>query len=167
MNIATRKRPILNFDSDKLRMHGWIMGIVLLLASLLVASSVTAVINFILIAIPLLTIAAVIAMFVAGVPMVAAGIEANREFNARANEGPTVMSLEGFWKHPQSWERGHHPQFLGFGPIDHDIVIHLDSKSDDNSMTMGEFMKMTSGGEKNRNREVEKSLEGLTDWRRM
>jgi hypothetical protein len=149
MNVAARKRPTLNFDSDKLRMHGWMMGIVLLIASLLVA------------------IIAVAAMFVAGVPMVAAGIEAHREAQARENEGPTVMSLEGFWKHPQTWERGQQPQFLGFEPIDHDIVIHLDSKSDDNSMTMGEFMKMTSGGDKNKSRDVEKSLEGLTDWRRM
>lgn len=165
MNFATHKRSVLNLRSDNLRMHGWIMGIVLLMASLLVASSVTAVINFILIAIPILTIAAVVAMFIAGVPMVAAGIQSHREALA-AHDGAVVMNLEGFWKHAHSWDQGHHPNFVGFQPIDHDIVIHLDSKSDDNPVTMREFMAMNANSAQNRSRDVEKSLEGLTDWHR-
>ncbi|HYX36992.1 MAG TPA: hypothetical protein VE954_28155 [Oligoflexus sp.] len=169
MNVATRKNSAFILPSDKLRLHGWTMGLLLLVASLLVASSVTAVINFILLAIPILTIAAIVAIFMAGIPMVATGIQRNKEALARANahEGAMVMGLEGFWKHARSWDNGHHPNFLGFQPVDHDIVIHLDSKSNDNSITMGEFMQMTSGGSKSRGRDVEKSLEGLTDWRRM
>jgi hypothetical protein len=169
MNAATQKRSALNLRSDKLRLHGWAMGLVLLVASLLVASSMMAGINFILIAIPILTIAAVVAIFVAGIPMVAAGVEARREARDKAlNEAPTILSLEGFWKHPQAWQRGHHPHFLGFQPIDHNIVIHLDSESDQHSMTMGEFMRMTSSGSSSyRSRELENTLEGVTNWRRV
>jgi hypothetical protein len=167
MNIATQKKSALNFDSDKLRLRGWAMGLILLAASLLVASSVTAVINFILIAIPVLTIAAVAAMFIMGYPMVAAGVQAKRDARTAAfNESPTLLNLEGFWKHPHAWQRGHHPHFLAFQPIDHNIVIHLDSESDDHSMTMGEFMRMTSGSAAYQGRGVENTLEGLTNWRR-
>lgn len=167
MNTATQKRSALNLRSDRLRMHGWTMGLILLVASLLVASSVTAVINFILIAIPVLTIAAVAAMFIMGIPMVAAGIEKRREARTQAmNESPVLLNLDGFWKHPHAWQRGHHPHFLAFQPIDHNIVIHLDSESDNQSMTMGEFMRMTSNSSKYQERGVENTLEGLTNWRR-
>jgi hypothetical protein len=169
MNAAAQKTSALNLRSDRLRLHGWAMGLVLLLASVLVASSMMAGINFILIAIPVLTIAAVVAIFVAGVPMVAAGMEARREARAKAlNEGPTILSLDGFWKHPHAWQRGYHPHFLGFQPIDHNIVIHLDSESDEHSMTMGEFMRMTSSRTGSyRSRELENTLEGVTNWRRV
>lgn len=146
MNIATQKRSALNLGSDRLRFHGWAMGLILLAASLLVASSMTAVINFVLIAIPVLTIAAVLAMFVMGPPMIAAGIEARRE--ARALEGsPTLLALNGSWKHPHAWQRGFHPHFLGFQPLDHRVGTHLDSEYYDN-------------------RGLENTLEGLTNWKR-
>lgn len=150
--------------SDRLRMHGLALGVILLVASLLVASSVTAVINFILVAIPVLTIAAVIAMFVVGVPM---GIQAHREAHAGAHSSGVVMNLEGFWKHAHSWDRGRHPHFVGFQQIDHDIAIHLDSKSDENPETMRDYTQMTAEEARNRNKGVEQSLEGLTDYRRV
>ena len=146
MNIATQKRSALHLGSDRLRLHGWAMGLILLAASLLVASSVTAGINFILIAIPLLTIAAIVAMFVMGPPMIAAGIEARRE--ARALEGsPTLLALNGSWKHPHAWAKGHHPHYLGFQSLDRRVGIHLDSEYHDT-------------------RGLEHTLEGLTNWRR-
>lgn len=167
MNTATQKRPTLNLRSDRLRLHGWAMGLVLLAASLLVASSVTAVINFILIAIPVLTLATVAGILIMGIPMVAAGIEARRMARAKAlNESPMLLSLDGFWKHPHAWQRGHHPQFLAFQPLDHNIIIHLDSESDYHSMTMGEFMRMTSGASHYQGRGLENTLEGVTSWRR-
>lgn len=148
MNIATQKRSALHLGSDKLRLHGWAMGLILLAASLLVASSVTAVINFVLIAIPILTIAAVLAMFVMGPPMVAAGIEARREARALDLKGsPTLLALNGSWKHPHSWRRGYHHHFLGFQPLDHRVGIHLASDYYDA-------------------RGLENTLEGLTNWRR-
>jgi hypothetical protein len=148
MTIATQKRSTLQLGSDKLRLHGWAMGLILLAASLLVASSVTAVINFILIAIPVLTIVAVIAMFVMGPPMIAAGIEARREARALDSQaGPTLLALNGSWKHPHAWQRGYHPHFLGFQPLDRRVGLHLDSEYYDT-------------------RGLENTLEGLTNWRR-
>lgn len=148
MNFATERRSTLNHGSDRLRLHGWAMGLVLLAASLLVASSVTAVINFILIAIPLLTIAAIVAMFVMGPPMIAAGIEARREARAGSLEGsPTILALDGSWKHPHAWEKGYHPHFLGFQSLDRRVGIHLDSEYHDS-------------------RGLENTLEGLTNWGR-
>ena len=155
-------------QTEKLRMHGVTLGAVLLIASLLVASSMTAVVNFVLIAIPVLTIAMVIGIFAVGIPMIFSGIQASKEAKAAAAAGhgnAMTLSLEGFWMHPHSWDKGP-AHFIGFQPIDHDIVIHLDSKSDDSSMTMREFMQMTSGSQ-TRKREVEKSLEGLTDYHRV
>lgn len=148
MNSATQRQSTLNLGSDKLRLHGWAMGLILLAASLLVASSVTAVINFILIAIPLLTIAAIIAMFVMGPPMIAAGIEAGRGARALSTQGsPTLLALNGSWKHPHAWEKGHHLHFLGFQSLDRRVGIHLDSEYHDT-------------------RGLENTLEGLTNWRR-
>jgi hypothetical protein len=124
------------------------MGLILLAASLLVASSVTAVINFILIAIPILTIAAVLAMLVMGPPMIAAGIEARREARTLDLRGsPTLLALNGSWKHPHTWQRGYHPHFLGFQSLDRRVGIHLDSEYYD-----------THG--------LENTLEGLTNWKR-
>jgi hypothetical protein len=154
--------------SEKMRMHGFMLGAVLLIASLLVASSMTAVVNLVLIAIPVLTIAMVIGIFAVGIPMIFSGIQANKEANsnaAAAHSNAMLLSLEGFWMHSHAWEKGP-AHFVGFQPIDHDIVIHLDSKSDDSSMTMREFMQMTSGSQ-TKKREVEKSLEGLTDYHRV
>ncbi len=168
MNTAAQKRPTLNLRSDKLRLHGWTMGLILLAASLLVASSVTAVINFILIAIPVLTLIAVAAMFIMGIPMVAVGIEAGSRAKAKAkasNDSPVLLSLDGFWKHPQAWQKGQQPHFLAFQPLDHSIIIHLDSESDNHSMTMGEFMRMTSGTSQYQGRSLENTLEGVTSWR--
>ncbi len=166
MNTATQKRPTLNLRSDKLRLHGWTMGLILLAASLLVASSVTAVINFILIAIPVLTLVAVAAMIIMGIPMVAAGIEAGSRAKAKAShDSPVLLSLDGFWKHPQAWQKGQQPHFLAFQPLDHSIIIHLDSESDNHSMTMGEFMRMTSGASSYQGRSLENTLEGVTSWR--
>ena len=148
MNFATQRRSTLNLGSDKLRLHGWTMGLILLAASLLVASSVTAVINFILIAIPILTIAAILAMFVMGPPMIAAGIEARREVRALTMQsGPTLLALNGSWKHPHAWEKGYHPHFLGFRTLDRRVGIHLDSDYHDP-------------------RGLENTLEGLTNWKR-
>jgi hypothetical protein len=147
-------------------MHGFTLGAVLLIASLLVASSMTAVVNLVLIAIPVLTIAMVIGIFAVGIPMIFTGIQASREAKAAAAHSQAMLlSLEGFWMHSHAWDKGP-AQFVAFQPIDHDIVIHLDSKSDDSSMTMREFMQMTSGSQ-TKKREVEKSLEGLTDYHRV
>jgi hypothetical protein len=154
--------------SEKLRMHGFMLGAVLLVASLLVASSMTAVVNFVLIAIPVLTLALVVGIIAVGIPMIFSGIQASKDANATAaaaHGNAMLLSLEGFWMHSHSWEKGP-AHFVGFQPIDHDIVIHLDSKSDDSSMTMREFMQMTSGSQ-TKKWEVEKSLEGLTDYHRV
>lgn len=157
-------------NSDKLRMNGFVLGAILFAASLLVASSMTAVVNLVLIAIPVLTIAAVIGIFAVGIPLVFAGIQAGKEAKANeatAHDSAVLLSLEGFWQHAHSWDKGH-AHFQSFQPIDHDIVIHLDSKSDDQSMTMSEFMQMTSSPRvKPQNVELEKSLEGLSDYRRV
>ncbi len=166
MNTATQKRPTLNLRSDKLRLHGWAMGLILLAASLLVASSVTAVINFILIAIPVLTLAAIAVMIIMGIPWVAAGIERGSRAKAKALiDSPMLLSLDGFWKHPHAWQKGQQPHFLAFQPLDHSIIIHLDSESDNHSMTMGEFMRMTSGASSYQGRSLENTLEGVTSWR--
>ena len=154
--------------SEKLRMHGFTLGAVLLVASLLVASSMTAVVNFVLIAIPVLTIAMVIGIIAFGIPMLFSGIQASKDAKASvaaAHNNAMLLSLEGFWMHAHSWNKGP-AHFVAFQPIDHDIVIHLDSKSDDSSMTMREFMQMTSGSQ-TKKWEVEKSLEGLTDYHRV
>jgi hypothetical protein len=152
--------------SEKLRMHGFILGAVLLIASLLVASSMTAIVSFVLIAIPVLTLAMVVGIIAVGIPTLFSSIQASKEAKAAAAHGNAVLlSLEGFWMHSHSWEKGP-AHFVGFQPIDHDIVIHLDSKSDDSSMTMREFMQMTSGSQ-TKQREVEKSLEGLIDYHRV
>lgn len=155
--------------SEKMRMHGFALGFVLIIASILVASSMTAVVKLVLVALPVLTIAAVIGMFAVGIPLVFAGIQAGKEAaEAKATEAhdqAVLLSLEGFWKHAHSWDKGH-AHFLNFQPIDHDIVIHLDSKSDESAVTMSEFIQMTSGS-RNQTRELEKSLEGLMDYRRV
>ncbi len=153
--------------SEKLRMHGFALGLVLFVASILVASSMTAIVNLVLIALPVLTIAAVISIFAVGVPFVLATIQASKDVAeakaAQAHDSAVLLSLEGFWQHAHSWDHGH-AHFLGFQPLDHDIVIHLDSKSDDSAMTMREFVQMTSGS-RAQSRELEKSLEGLKDYR--
>jgi hypothetical protein len=167
MNMATQKGATLNPGNDKLRLHGWTMGLILLVASLLVASSVTAVINFILIAIPVLTMLAVAAMFFMGIPMVAAGINAGREARVPAlSVSPVLLGRNGNWKHTHAWDSGHHPHFLAFQPVDRNIVIHLDSESDNYPMTMGEFMRMNSSSSTYKGRGMEHTLEGLTNWRR-
>ncbi len=156
-----------NSRSEKLRMHGFVLGLVLFVASILVATSMTALVNLALIALPVLTIAAVIGILAVGVPFVLASIQASKDVAeakaAAAHDSAVLLSLEGFWKHAHSWDKGH-AHFLGFQPLDHDIVIHLDSKSDDSAMTMSEFIQMTSGS-RAQSREVEKSLEGLKDYR--
>lgn len=155
-----------NHRSETLRMHGFALGFVLFVASILVALSMTAAVNLVLFALPILALAAVISMIVVGVPLAFAAIhwsKADTQSTLAPHDNAVLLSLEGFWRHAHSWDKGQ-AHYIGFEPVDHDIVIHLDSKSDDSSMTMREFMQMTSRAP-GRAREVEKSLEGLKDYR--
>lgn len=157
----------LHRQPEKMRMHGLMIGLVLLAASLLVASSITAVVNFVLIAIPILTIVALLGMFAGGVPLVFAGIHAHKLAKTPANAAKAnavLLSLEGFWKHSHAWDNGSHPHFVGFQRLDHDVLIHLDAQAEGDTVVMKEFVQRSSGVQGS-NKELEKSLEGLRDYR--